>query len=283
MPKTPMLVGAATLCLGNLTPFATAQAPLGTERPKILQIFIEETKPGRGPAHEKVETSWADALRKGGDKGFYLGMVSGSKAWFLFPRPSFAAAEQAEKEAQANTAMTAEVDRIAALDGDLLSGASGMVATHRSEMSYRADYDTAKMRYFRVTVLRLNPGYGRDFEQARKIVNDAHDKLKLDEHWSVYQVMAGAPDGTYIILYPMASLAEWDKGEEMHGKAYQEALGDANRDRLRDFQRAAVAHSETLLFNFSPRMSYLPKEFIERAPEFWAPKPAAVMKKEDKK
>jgi hypothetical protein len=283
MRKILTLVSSVAVCLGGLAPIAMAQAPAGTERPKVLQIFVEETKPGRGPAHEKIEKSWVDALRKGGDKSVYLGMVSGNKAWYLFPRTSFVAAEQADKEAAANTALTAEVERIAALDGDLLSGSSGMWAVHRPELSYRADYDVAKMRYYRVSVIQLNPGYGRDFEQVRKLINAAHDKLKLDEHWSVYQVVAGAPDGTHIVLYPMASLTEWDKGEQMHGKAYQEALGDANRDQLRDFQRAGTMASETMLFNFSPKMSYLPKEFIDRDPDFWAPKPAAIPKKEEKK
>jgi len=283
MRKTLTLVSSVAVCLGGLAPPAIAQAPVGTERPKVLQIFVEETKPGRGPAHEKMEKSWADAVRKGGDKSFYLGMTFGSKAWFLFPRASFVAVEQADKEAAANTALTAEVERIQALDGDLLSGASGMWAVYRPELSYRADWDVAKMRNYRVSVIRLNPGYGRDFEQVSKITNEAHEKLKLDEHWSVYQVVAGAPDGTHIILFPMASLAEWDKVEQMHGKAYQEALGDANRDRLRDFQRVGVRGSETMLFTFSPKMSYLPKEFIDRDPEFWAPKQTPVPKKEEKK
>jgi len=139
------------------------------------------------------------------------------------------------------------------------------------------------MRYYRVSVITLNPGFGRDFEQVRKIVNEAHDKLKLEERWSVYEVVAGAPAGTYIIFFPMASLAQWDKGEQMHAKAYQEALGEASRDRLQDFQRAGVKDSETMLFSFSPKMSYLPKEMTDRDPDFWTPKPAPAPQKEEKK
>jgi hypothetical protein len=279
MRKTSTFVTAVAACLGGLVPYAVAQAPVGTERPKVLQIIVEETKPGRGPAHAKTEMSWVSALRKGGDKSPYLAMTSGDKAWFLQPRASFAAAEQAIKEADANVAMTTEIGRITALDGELLSTTGAMWATHRAELSYRADWDVAKMRYYQVTVTRLNPGFGSDFEQVRKIVNEAHDKLKLDERWSVYEVVAGAPAGTYIIFYPMASLAEWDKVEQMHGKAYQEAVGD----RPRDFQRAGVKGSETMLFSFSPRMSYLPKEMTDRDPDFWAPKPAPAPKKEEKK
>lgn len=283
MNKTLAVVSSVAVCLGGLASLATAQAPVGTDRPKVLQIFVEETKPGRGPAHEKIEKSWADASRKFGDKSFYLGMVSGSQAWFLFPRVSFAAIEQADKEAAGNAALTADVERIQALDGDLLAGTSSMWATYRPDLSYRPEWDVAKMRNYQITVTQLNPGYGRDFDQFRKITNEAHDKLKMDERWTVYQVMAGAPAGTYVIFQPMASLAELDKGAEMHGKAYQEALGDANRDWIRDFQRAGVKSSETMIFNDSPKMSYLPKEFTDRDPEFWAPKPAAAPKKDDKK
>jgi len=46
--------------------------------PAVLRIIREEVKPGRQPAHEKSETGWAAALRKAGNKGYYLGMGSGN-------------------------------------------------------------------------------------------------------------------------------------------------------------------------------------------------------------
>jgi hypothetical protein len=275
----------AGLFLGSVLPASAQDAPIGTKRPKILRIYREEVKPGRQPAHEKNEAGWPAALRKANNKGYYLAMSSGAEAWFLNPFPSYAAMEARAKEDDANTALTTELDRLWALDGEMLSRSGAIIAELNEDLSYRSDWDTAKMRYYGVTILRVQPGYGREFEQIRKAVVAAHEKAKVDERWALYSVNTGAPDDTYIFLFAVNSLAEWDKSEAMHGKEYQEALGEDMRGRIRAFNQTAVKYSESMLFNFSPRMSYLPKEWIDRDPDFWAPKPAApaAAKKDEKK
>ena len=284
MKKMIVPASALAICLGSVQAARTADAPMGTKRPKVLQIFREEVKPGRQPAHEKSESGWSAVLRKANNKGYYLAMASASEAWFLGPFDSFAAIEAQAKADEANTALTADVERLWAADGDMLSKASAVTAVLDEDLCFHADWDVAKARYYVVTVMRLQPGYGREFEQLRKLVNAAHEKAKVDERWSVYEAITGAPDETYIFFSPIASLAEWDKYEAMHGKEYQEALGEDARTRLRDFERVAVKSSETQLFRFSPKMSYLPKELTDRDPEFWTPKPPpAPAKKEEKK
>jgi hypothetical protein len=282
MRKTLASVSAVVVCLGATAPVAEAQ--LGTKRPPILQVFREEVKPGRQPAHTKNEASWIAAVRKAGSKGYYYAMTNGSEAWFVTPQESFAAAEAQAKEDEANAALSAEVDRIWAADGEMLSKASGMTLVYREDLSFRTDWDTAKMRYFAVSLIRVSPGYEGDFEQVRKLISAAHEKAKVDERWSCYQVITGAPRGTFVFFAPMASLAQWDKYEAMHGKEYQEALGESSRSRIRDFERVGEKGSETNLFSLSPKMSYLPKEVTDRDPDFWTPKPApAAGKKEEKK
>lgn len=286
MRKILAPLSVLALCLGSLAPALAADAPLGTKRPKVMTILREEVKPGRGPAHEKNEAGWPAALRKANNKGYYLAMSGGGQAWFLNPYESFAAVEAQAKSDQANVPLTGELDRLWAQDGEMLSKTSSLTTVAHEDLGYRTDWDVAKMRYYAVTVLRLQPGYGRDFEQLRKLVNAAHDKAKVDERWSVYEVIAGAPDDTYIFFSPLASLAEWDKYEAMHGKDYQDALGDDGRNRLREFNRNAVKSSETTLFEFSTKMSYLPKELTDRDPDFWTPKPApapTAKKKDEKK
>lgn len=272
-------------CLAGFVPATAADAPLGTQRPKLLQIFREEVKPGRQPAHAKNEASWVAAMRKANNKGYYLAISNGNEAWYLNPRASFAAAEAQNKEDDANTALSAEVDKLWAVDGEMLSKTSALNAVLREDLGYRADWDTAKMRYYAVTVMRIQPGYEREFEQVRKLLSAAHEKAKVKERWSVYEVITGAPNSTYIFFSPIASLAEWDQYEAEHGKQYQEAMGEDARDRQREFQRVAVKFSETQLFSFNPKMSYLSKEMTDRDPDFWTPKPApaAAAKKEDKK
>jgi hypothetical protein len=164
----------------------------------------------------------------------------------------------------------------------MLQRTSSLNTVLNKDLSYRADWDTAKVRYYAVTIVRLQPGYGREYEQLRKLVNAAHDRAKVNERWVVYEVISGAPDDTYIFMSPLTTLAEWDTYDAMHGKEYQDALGEDARSRLRDFSRVAVKSSETQLFNFSPTMSYLPREMMDRDPAFWNPKPT-VAKKDEKK
>lgn len=285
MRKTLVSVAVLVLAGGAAASVGAVDAPVGTQRPKVLQILREEVKPGRQPAHAKNEAGWPAALRKANSKGIYLAISSGDEAWFLNPYPSFAAIEAQAKEDEANTSLGAELDRLWAADGEMLSRTSSLTAVYNEELSFRTDWDVAKIRYYAITVLRLQPGYGRDFESLRKLVSAAHEKAKVDERWALYEVAAGAPDDTYIFMSPIVSLAEWDKSEAMHGKEYQEALGEETRSRIRDFQRTAVKMSETKLFSLSPKMSYLPKELTDRDPDFWTPKPAPAPagKKDEKK
>jgi hypothetical protein len=280
MNRKLTVVALAAVCSGGLAPLA-AEEPAGL--PKVLQIYREEVKPGKGAAHEKLEAGWPAAFRKAGVDAYYLAMTSNRQAWFVTPWESFGAAEKAGKAMDANAVLAAEQAQLSTQDGELISDVNGIWATLQKDISYRTDWDTAKMRYFVVTTVRLNPGYGAEYESIRKLVNEAHDKAKVDEHWGIYQVQVGASAGTYLIFAPMASMAEMDKLDEMHGKAYQEALGEQTRQRLRDFTRVGVKSSETQIFSFSPKMSFLSKEFMARDPEFWSPKPAAAPAKKDEK
>jgi hypothetical protein len=286
MRKT-VVVWAALVALlaGGLATAIAQEPPLGTKRPKIMQIYVEEVKPGRQAAHAKSEAGWPAALRKANNKGYYLAIGNGREAWFLNPFATFAAIESQSKADEADAALTSEIDRLWAVDGEMLTKTGAMTVVLNEDLGYRADWDTAKQRYYAVTVVRIQPGYGSEYTQIRKLVNAAHDKAKVDERWATYEVVTGAPDETYIFFSPLASLAEWDKYDAMHGKEYQEALGEDGRNRMREFNRNAVKGSETKLLSFSPKMSYLPKEMTDRDPDFWTPKPAAAApaRKEEKK
>jgi hypothetical protein len=53
-------------------------------------------------------------------------------------------------------------------------------------------------------------------------------------------------------------------------------MGERNRQRLDALAPEVVQSSESLLFAFNPRMSYVSKEFAAGDPEFWNPKPASA-------
>ena len=61
-------------------------------------------------------------------------------------------------------------------------------------------------------------------------------------------------------------------------------MGEEGMKKLRELTAATIESSQTNLFAFNPRMSYVGDDWIKADPDFWKPKPAhAAMKKEEKK
>lgn len=278
-----------TLCIGAALLFGTsaggrAAAPEPPPPPKILQIFREEVKPGKGPAHEKFEAGWPAALAKADWPSHYLALTSmtgPTEAWFITGYESVAAWEKDINALESNKAVTANVDALSEKDSEFLSGASSLLLTLRPDLGNGPNVDISKMRYFRILTFRVRPGHDGDFSGAAKIVKDAYAKAKITLSWATYQVTAGMAGPTYLIWVPMSSLKEIDAARD-----FQTALAEAEGD---EGQKALTKASEGYafvtqnLYAFNPKMSYPPKEWAARDPEYWAPKtPPAPAKKEAK-
>jgi len=282
MPQRAWLAPVAFLCLTSAPTVAAAQEAASSHSPpKVMQIFVESVKPGKGAAHEKVEIGWPQAFRKAKWPSHYLAMTSMSgpgEAWFLGGYDSYAALETDQQNVEKTPTLSRELERLSQLDGELLSGTRNVLALYRPDLSYRPDIDIAQMRYVALTIITLKPGYDSAFAEIRKLVHAGHEKANMDEHWAMYQVTSGMPGPAYLLMIPMKSLQEVDAAQESHGKPYQDALGDTGRQQLRDFARAGMAASETKLFAFSPKMSYPSDEWVARDPQFWKPKAATAAK-----
>jgi hypothetical protein len=263
------------LLLGASAPMALpAQQPAAGGPPKVLQIFVESVKPGKGAAHEKVEAGWPLAFRKAKWPSHYLAMTSmtgPSEAWFMSGYDSFEAWEADGKHMEQTPALQQEVNRLGLQDGELLTGTKGIVAVYREDLSYRPNIKLGEMRYFTVTMFTLRPGYDSAFADIRKLVQAGHEKTNMDEHWAMFQVISGMPGSTYLLFLPMKSLKEVDVGQEIHGKPYLDALGDDGRRQLREFARSGYANVESTLFAFSPKMSYPSDELASSDPAYWKP------------
>jgi hypothetical protein len=99
----------------------------------------------------------------------------------------------------------------------------------------------------------------------------------MDEQWVTYEVVSGMPGGTYLMFLPHRSMAGLDAAQEMHGAAYEAAMGAEDAKRVADLTNASVESSYGVIMRASPKMSYPPPEF-GAADAFWAPqaaKPAA--------
>ncbi len=288
MKKSVFLAVTACLLLSAAS-VAQQQAPPGP--PKVLQIFREDVKPGKEAAHAKVEAGWPRAFASAKSPTHYLAMVAitgPSEAWFVTGFDSLAAWEKDRQNNDKNAALTAQLDPLAEKDGELLTGVRSIIAVYREELSYRSTgINIGLMRYFYVTTFRVRPGHDSGFVEANKIIQAAHEKADVPEHWAVYQVISGMPAGTYVVFQPLKSLAEVDAFPQTHGKAYRDATGDDGRKKLSELASAGSLSTETNIFAFSPKMSYPSNETVAADPGFWNPKTvvkaAPYTKKKDAK
>jgi hypothetical protein len=243
--------------------------------PKVLQIAREQVKPGKNALHEKVEAGWARVYANADWRTHWLGVTSltgPNEAWFLIGFDSFAAWEKDNHDMQKTPALKAQSEQLYQKDGELLSGTDTIAAVYNEELSYRPNVKIGEMRYFAIVTLHVRPGHDNDFAEARKLSKAAHEKANMDEHWALYQVISGAPSGTWLIFAPLKSLTEADAYPSLHGKGYKDALGEEGQKRMRELESAAILTSETNFFAFKPKMSYVTKETAAADPAFWTPK-----------
>jgi hypothetical protein len=272
MKKSPYLLTA--LCgLAAVSAVQAQTAVAVNAPPKVIQIYREVIKPGHGTAHAKTEAGWPAAFAKANWPSHYIAMTSTSgptEAWFISGWDSYAAYEKDGKEIEKNAALQSELDRLGAADGEHVNNVISMFATYRDDLSYRSGVNVSEMRYFMLTTFRVKPGRGDGFAAARKLVQAAHEKANMNEHWATYQVTSGAPAGTFLLMLPMKSMAELDTAQEIHGKPYEDAMGPENQKKVADLMNESVDSSTAVLFAFSPKMSYPPKEWMA-ADTYWAP------------
>jgi hypothetical protein len=127
------------------------------------------------------------------------------------------------------------------------------------------------MRYFSVNTVRVRPGHDQEYQEARKLLAEAVKKANPNAHSVVYSVSAGMPSGTYLIFTPRKSLADLDPNPTV-GQAVQQALGEENARKRQKLLADSVISTETSIYAFSPRMSYVPKEWAKTGGDFWTPK-----------
>jgi hypothetical protein len=275
---TGIPVIAATLLSCSFS--VLAQTPPAGGPPKILQIYREEVKPGKAPAHEVVEAGWPRAFARANWPSHYLAITSltgPSEAWFMTGYDSFAAWETDSRGVDKNPGLKKELDQLEAKDGELRSGGRSLVASFREDLSNQPNVDMAKMRYFRIITFRVKPGHDAQFPDAVKIVKAGYEKAKLTAPWAAYQISSGMAGPTFLILIPMKSLDEVDAALSL-AKTVQEAEGEENAKKLQTIAADAYVSVESNIFAFNPKMSYPPKEWAAADPEFWKPKAAAAMK-----
>src|SRR5271156_1528231 len=124
-------ITGAALALVVLLPVGISGTAAGQDNPashmppKVLTIMREFTKPGKsGTVHEKTESLFVQAMTRAKWPTHYIAVeaVTGkSRALFLTGYDSFASWEKDVLAIQNNKALSADLDRAGAADGELLS------------------------------------------------------------------------------------------------------------------------------------------------------------------
>lgn len=151
---------------------------------------------------------------------------------------------------------------------ELLGESRSIIAVYRPTLSYRPDQairQFGRARYFYVTVHRVRTGTTNDFSDLLRARREGLDDINLDRPDLAYQVIAGAPAGTYLILAPLTSLKILDDG--LAKRAYQADPGSGGKGGDKVAQSEIVRNH--LIFRVDPGMSYVSDEFAKEWPEFW--------------
>jgi hypothetical protein len=274
--KTIGFCAGLCLCIGGVSGLPAARAQesgaKATPPPKVLVIDIEWLKPGKGgSAHQKTESAFIQASEKAKSTQHYLAMeaLSGPpRSVFFFSYDSFAALEKQRKEEMGNAALSADIDRAYAEDGELLSSMARNIFTLRDDLMAEPGVAIPSMRYMQITRVTVRPGHQADWEEYLKMFRSNLDKTQPGRHIALYQSAFGWENGgIWLLITPMKSLDEVDQANANSAKFIQN-LGDTNTKRYRELAGLAIESSQRNLYAFDPEMSYVQDEWATADP-FW--------------
>lgn len=272
-----------------VSPALAQETPPGP--PKVLLIVREEIKPGMMAAHSRHSADFVQVFNQLNTSNHRIAMVpvagNENEVLYITAAQSFAEIETLNRSTDqrmgsANGAMRVKLDALEKEAPGMHAAMRDMLAVYRPELSFNPGVDISKMRYFSITTTRIRPGFdGVYSEYIQKVINAARNKAKVEDlHVAVFQVISGAPGGTYMIFRPMKSLAELDNPIWMKVRA---AMSDDQRKDADKAVRDAVMFSEVSTYAFAPSMSYVDKGFAARDAAFWSPKPQTAVKPKPRK
>jgi hypothetical protein len=183
-------------------------------------------------------------------------MAGPSENWLIEMHDSFASLEKVDRMQRA----------VFPVDGkdptafpDLLSQSRMLVASYRPDLSHRADEGVRmfpKMRYLDFAIIRIRLGADADLAKLLKLRSLSLDSLNEGRPEMVYQVVSGAPSGTYVVLAPMTSLGTLDSG-----RSDTVVLAAETRDAAKKIAADTELLWERVWLRIEPRTSKVSDEF----------------------
>jgi hypothetical protein len=204
----------------------------------------------------------------------YLGMASinSSEAWWL---TGYASLGEMEKE-NSNAGYNAVMAQFIPGDAEYVSNTRNIIARFRDDLSYGVGEPLGAAHGFTVRTIRVRPGHNSEYEEIRKTVKQVVESGSIKGVRSAaYQVVAGAPNGTFLLFTAFTSLAERDTPNEAMTAAMRDSAS-----KIADLQSKSILSSEDQIFMLNPKFSNPSPQMVAAAPDFWKPK-AAMAKASD--
>jgi hypothetical protein len=273
MRKTLLSLALPVLVAGGGAATALAQG-MPTTQPKFLHIIREQVEVGRSADHSKWEAGWPAAFEKAKFPYTYIALeaVTGpSEVWYVEPFASEAAFGESLAKQNADPVLSAETERLSRGDAEFVSELNAMQAVGRPDLSYGAFPDLAMMRFWEIGTFQVKPGHGQEFEAALKAWAVAAARSAPDANWRTYEVVAGAPDGTYLFFSTFAAFGDLEK-ERGGFTATRKGFTSEERSAVDKLDADGTVTSWSNRFRLDPRQSYVPPEIRQEDPAFWMPK-----------
>jgi len=256
--------------------------------PKILQVTVEYTKPGKGGAmHDKSESAFMATMGKANVDATTIGLNSLSgkpAALFLTWYDSFAAMDKLYSGMMKNKSLMSDLDKESITDGEMLDSVTQGIYAVDTDDSFHSHKHSPAIRFLSVSTFHIRSGHGKDWEDLVKLVESGYDKAGVPAHWGAYDLLYGGTNDTEILLRGEESLGTFD-GDLTDGKKLNDALGADGMKKLHELYAAAVESQSVQLYAVNPSLSYVPESWVKEAPGFWkshtpaaapAAKPAAA-------
>jgi len=249
------------LLLGLIGPCAFAQAP--TEPPPIIELVRK-----LGYATGAVRP-YADARAAVNVIGM-TAMTGLPETWLLEAHYSFASIEETDRALDAAGAFRSGGRATDTAQDDVLAPAHTLLLRYRPDLSYRADQAIRmfpRSRYFHVTIYRVRQATDADFHKMVDLRRASLDSVNLDRPDIAYDVISGAPSGTYMFLAPIITLRTMDEGVPTT-PVYAQGVADARATARANTPQVDIGR-EHLFLRVEPALSYVSDEFAETDRSFW--------------
>lgn len=240
--------------------------------PKIALFEHKQAYAGKAEDRRKLDETISAACDRLEVPRYWIDLESLSgepEALSFSPFESYEEMEQSNYDWNQFLAGHPDLQRMKEDAGGLVGGVRKIIAIRRDDLGYLTDtIDLSEARFLHVLEVRLFPGRESDFADAFKILAEAHAKVQSETPWVVYEVDAGLPAPTFLVVSPMAELKQRDDILAL-AAPLSDVEGESG-ETVKKIARESYASTENTVYAINPRMSHVSKAFAATDLDFWA-------------